>query len=105
MDSQPILFSANPFVVANRRGLACLGGPPLGYGQGGVLKTSLCAQASALACPACCVLCCRMSPHLLALGGGVSEGPALGLGPSSTCGLPVCGACRDHLLCVWGGGF
>ncbi|XP_066482567.1 protein scribble homolog isoform X4 [Tiliqua scincoides] len=44
VDSQPILFSANPFVVANRRGLACLGGPPLGYGQGGVLKTSLCAQ-------------------------------------------------------------
>ncbi|XP_067416294.1 protein scribble homolog isoform X4 [Emydura macquarii macquarii] len=45
VDSQPILFSENPFVVANRRGKAagkaCLGGPPLGYGQGGVLKTSL----------------------------------------------------------------
>ncbi|XP_009893787.1 PREDICTED: protein scribble homolog [Charadrius vociferus] len=45
IDSQPILFSENPFVVANRRGKAagkaCLGGPPLGYGRGGVLKTNL----------------------------------------------------------------
>lgn len=50
VDSQPILFSENPFVVANRRGKAagkaCLGGPPLGYGQGGVLKTSLYSKAS-----------------------------------------------------------
>ncbi|XP_042748389.1 protein scribble homolog isoform X6 [Lagopus leucura] len=45
IDSQPILFSENPFVVANRRGKAagkaCLGGPPLGYGREGVLKTNL----------------------------------------------------------------
>ncbi|XP_069738161.1 protein scribble homolog isoform X4 [Phaenicophaeus curvirostris] len=45
IDSQPILFSENPFVVANRRGKAagggCLGGPPLGYGSGGVLQTNL----------------------------------------------------------------
>ncbi|XP_054840869.1 protein scribble homolog isoform X3 [Eublepharis macularius] len=51
VDSQPIPFSANPFVVANRQGKAtgkaCLGGPPLGYGQGGVLKTSLYAKALA----------------------------------------------------------
>ncbi|XP_068252764.1 protein scribble homolog isoform X2 [Nyctibius grandis] len=51
IDSQPIPFSANPFVVANRRGKAagraCLGGPPLGYGSGGVLRTSLCSQAPA----------------------------------------------------------
>ncbi|XP_033368393.1 protein scribble homolog isoform X3 [Parus major] len=44
IDSQPIPFSENPFVVANRRGKAAgaagLGGPPLGYGRGGVLKTS-----------------------------------------------------------------
>ncbi|XP_034958548.1 protein scribble homolog isoform X6 [Zootoca vivipara] len=45
VDSQPIPFSANPFVLANRQGKACLGGPPLGYGKGGVLKTSLCAKA------------------------------------------------------------
>ncbi|XP_074842480.1 protein scribble homolog isoform X5 [Carettochelys insculpta] len=45
VDSQPILFSENPFVVANRRGKAAgkafLGGPPLGYGQAGILKTNL----------------------------------------------------------------
>ncbi|XP_071594708.1 protein scribble homolog isoform X6 [Heliangelus exortis] len=44
IDSQPILFSQNPFVVANREGKAAgkarLGGPPLGYGRGGVLKTN-----------------------------------------------------------------
>nr|XP_008106624.1 PREDICTED: collagen alpha-1(I) chain isoform X2 [Anolis carolinensis] len=44
VDSQPIPFSANPFVLANRKGGARLGGPPLGYGKGGVLKTSLCAK-------------------------------------------------------------
>ncbi|XP_015272451.1 PREDICTED: protein scribble homolog [Gekko japonicus] len=51
VDSQPIPFSANPFVVANRQGRAsgkaCLGGPPLGYGQGGVLRTSLYAKMPA----------------------------------------------------------
>ncbi|OXB79030.1 UNVERIFIED_CONTAM: hypothetical protein H355_005906 [Colinus virginianus] len=51
IDSQPILFSENPFVVANRRGKAagraCLGGPPLGYGREGVLKTNLYSKASA----------------------------------------------------------
>ncbi|KAM9573716.1 uncharacterized protein ACIB01_002462 isoform 1-T2 [Guaruba guarouba] len=46
IDSQPILFSQNPFVVANRRGKAGLGGPPLGYGRGGVLQTSLYSKAS-----------------------------------------------------------
>ncbi|KAM6318487.1 protein scribble homolog [Aegotheles albertisi] len=47
IDSQPILFSQNPFVVANRRGTAGLGGPPLGYGTRGVLKTNLYSKASA----------------------------------------------------------
>ncbi|XP_067323291.1 protein scribble homolog isoform X2 [Anolis sagrei] len=47
VDSQPIPFSANPFVLANRKGGVRLGGPPLGYGKGGVLKTSLCAKVSA----------------------------------------------------------
>lgn len=46
IDSQPILFSQNPFVVANRKGKAGLGGPPLGYGRGGVLQTSLYSKAS-----------------------------------------------------------
>ncbi|XP_074118281.1 protein scribble homolog isoform X20 [Sminthopsis crassicaudata] len=41
VDSKSIPFGENPFVLANR-GASCLGGPPLGYGQGGVLKTSLC---------------------------------------------------------------
>lgn len=57
IDSQPILFSENPFVVANRRGKAagkaCLGGPPLGYGREGVLKTNLYSKASSPT--ACCV--------------------------------------------------
>ncbi|KAJ7399182.1 Protein scribble like protein [Pitangus sulphuratus] len=52
IDSQPIPFSENPFVVANRRGKAAgtasLGGPPLGYGSGGVLKTSLYSKASSV---------------------------------------------------------
>nr|XP_009937686.1 PREDICTED: protein scribble homolog [Opisthocomus hoazin] len=53
VDSQPILFSENPFVVANRRGKAagkaCLGGPPLGYGREGVLKTNLYSKLLGLA--------------------------------------------------------
>lgn len=53
IDSQPIPFSENPFVVANRRGKAGLGGPPLGYGRGGVLKTSLYSKASSVWCVAC----------------------------------------------------
>lgn len=57
IDSQPILFSENPFVVANRKGKAagkaCLGGPPLGYGREGVLKTNLYFKASSPM--ACCV--------------------------------------------------
>lgn len=57
IDSQPIPFSENPFVVANRRGKAMgtagLGGPPLGYGRGGVLKTSLYSKASGVLCVAC----------------------------------------------------
>lgn len=60
IDSQPILFSENPFVVANRRGKAagkaCLGGPPLGYGREGVLKTNLYSKASAL-------MACSMRSH------------------------------------------
>ncbi|XP_029448126.1 protein scribble homolog isoform X3 [Rhinatrema bivittatum] len=45
VDSQPIVFSENPFVVANRKVKAKsgsqLGGPPVGYGRSGVLKTTL----------------------------------------------------------------
>ncbi|XP_043923418.1 protein scribble homolog isoform X10 [Protopterus annectens] len=52
VDCQPILFSENPFVVANRKGRgksgnrSTLGGPPLGYGQGGVLKTTVYSKGS-----------------------------------------------------------
>lgn len=45
VDSQPIPFSTNPFVLARRQGPACLGRPPLGYSQGGLLKTSLYTKA------------------------------------------------------------
>lgn len=31
VDSQPIPFSTNPFMLASRQGPACLGRPPLGY--------------------------------------------------------------------------
>ncbi|XP_073399385.1 protein scribble homolog isoform X10 [Dendrobates tinctorius] len=45
VDCQSILFSENPFVLANKkppgsRGLS-LGGPPTGYGTSGVLKTTV----------------------------------------------------------------
>uniref|UniRef100_A0A3P8XV37 Protein scribble homolog n=1 Tax=Esox lucius TaxID=8010 RepID=A0A3P8XV37_ESOLU len=44
VDSQPINFSENPFLVANRKGKGCgpseriLSGPPVGYGSGGKLQ-------------------------------------------------------------------
>ncbi|XP_040288400.1 protein scribble homolog isoform X4 [Bufo bufo] len=45
VDCQSILFSENPFVLANKRRLGsdsvCLGGPPTGYGNSGVLKTTV----------------------------------------------------------------
>ncbi|XP_073536118.1 protein scribble homolog isoform X4 [Phyllobates terribilis] len=45
VDCQSILFSENPFVLANKkrsgsRGIS-LGGPPTGYGSSGVLKTTV----------------------------------------------------------------
>ncbi|KAM8966326.1 protein scribble homolog [Pelodytes ibericus] len=45
VDSQSILFNENPFVLANKKrqganGVA-LGGPPTGYGNSGVLKTTV----------------------------------------------------------------
>ncbi|KAG5268635.1 hypothetical protein AALO_G00214740 [Alosa alosa] len=45
VDSQPICFSENPFLVANRKGKGrppqerILSGPPVGYGKQGQLKT------------------------------------------------------------------
>ncbi|KAG9471627.1 hypothetical protein GDO78_013971 [Eleutherodactylus coqui] len=45
VDCQSILFSENPFVVANKKRLGsggvCLSGPPTGYGSSGVLKTTV----------------------------------------------------------------
>ncbi|XP_022533794.2 protein scribble homolog isoform X16 [Astyanax mexicanus] len=47
VDSQPISFSENPFLIANRKGkgrpaVECLlSGPPTGYGRKGQLQTSL----------------------------------------------------------------
>nr|XP_023688596.1 protein scribble homolog isoform X15 [Paramormyrops kingsleyae] len=47
VDCKPILFSENPFLVANRKGRGCppeqhlLSGPPVGYGRQGQLQTSL----------------------------------------------------------------
>ncbi|XP_031759457.1 protein scribble homolog isoform X5 [Xenopus tropicalis] len=45
VDCQPILFSENPFIVANKKragaGGATLSGPPTGYGSAGLLKTTV----------------------------------------------------------------
>lgn len=54
VDSQPISFQENPFLVANRKGKGrppaerVLSGPPVGYGKHGQLQTSLYSKAS---CP------------------------------------------------------
>ncbi|XP_041101940.1 protein scribble homolog isoform X4 [Polyodon spathula] len=47
VDSQPISFSNNPFLIANQKGKGkpteaqILSGPPVGYGKQGLLQTSL----------------------------------------------------------------
>uniref|UniRef100_A0AAZ3R6U8 Protein scribble homolog n=1 Tax=Oncorhynchus tshawytscha TaxID=74940 RepID=A0AAZ3R6U8_ONCTS len=52
VDSQPINFSENPFLVANRKGKGrppsecILSGPPMGYGSGGKLQPWLFSKAS-----------------------------------------------------------
>lgn len=54
VDSQPICFSENPFLVANRKGKGCppeeriLSGPPVGYGKHGQLQPWLYSKASSL---------------------------------------------------------
>lgn len=65
IDSQPICFKENPFLVANRRGKGgasgeqILSGPPVGYGKPGQLQPWLYSKASSRAecalLPACCV--------------------------------------------------
>lgn len=51
VDSKPILFSENPFLVANRKSRGYppeqhpLSGPPVGYGRQGQLQTSLYSKA------------------------------------------------------------
>ncbi|XP_036791293.1 protein scribble homolog isoform X7 [Oncorhynchus mykiss] len=51
VDSQPINFTENPFLVANRRGKGCppseriLSGPPVGYGSAGKLQPWLFSKA------------------------------------------------------------
>lgn len=55
IDSQPICFRENPFLVANRKGKGgapgeqTLSGPPVGYGKPGQLKPWLYSKASSLA--------------------------------------------------------
>uniref|UniRef100_A0A8C8I8W9 Protein scribble homolog n=1 Tax=Oncorhynchus tshawytscha TaxID=74940 RepID=A0A8C8I8W9_ONCTS len=57
VDSQPINFTENPFLVANRRGKGCppseriLSGPPVGYGSAGKLQPWLFSKASSLPPP------------------------------------------------------
>ncbi|KAK7170243.1 hypothetical protein R3I94_000471 [Phoxinus phoxinus] len=52
VDSQPICFSENPFLVANRKGKGCppeeriLSGPPVGYGRHGQLQPCLYSKGS-----------------------------------------------------------
>lgn len=54
VDSQPICFNENPFLVANRkgkgrpRGEQILSGPPVGYGKQGQLQPWLFSKASRL---------------------------------------------------------
>lgn len=54
VDSQPICFCENPFLVANRKSKACppkeriLSGPPVGYGSHGQLQPWLYSKASSL---------------------------------------------------------
>lgn len=54
VDSQPICFSENPFLVANRKSKGCppeehiLSGPPVGYGRQGQLQPWLYSKASSL---------------------------------------------------------
>lgn len=54
MDSQPICFKENPFLVANRKGKSLpageriLSGPPVGYGKQGQLQPWLFSKASGL---------------------------------------------------------
>lgn len=66
VDSQPICFKENPFLVANRKGKGLppgqqiLSGPPVGYGKPGQLQPWLFSKARLLLpeCalePACCV--------------------------------------------------
>lgn len=51
MDSQPICFKDNPFLVANRKGKGLplgeqiLSGPPVGYGRKGQLQPWLFSKA------------------------------------------------------------
>lgn len=49
IDSQPICFEENPFLVANRGGKQILSGPPVGYGKRGQLQPWLHSKASSLA--------------------------------------------------------
>lgn len=55
VDSQPICFKENPFLVANRKGKGrpsgeqILSGPPVGYGKQGQLQPWLYSKASSLA--------------------------------------------------------
>lgn len=55
VDSQPICFKENPFLVANRkgkgrpRGEQILSGPPVGYGRHGQLQPWLFSKARRLA--------------------------------------------------------
>ncbi len=54
VDSQPICFCENPFLVANRKSKGCppkeriLSGPPVGYGSHGQLQPWLYSKASSL---------------------------------------------------------
>lgn len=59
VDSQPICFSENPFLVANRKGKGrppqerVLSGPPVGYGRKGQLQPWLFNKASGPDKPVC----------------------------------------------------
>lgn len=73
VDSQPICFSENPFLVANRKGKGrplqdrILSGPPVGYGKKGQLQTWLHTKARGLQSVCDCVPAWHVAPQLMAI--------------------------------------
>ncbi len=97
VDSQPICFKENPFLVANRKGKGrppgeqILSGPPVGYGKQGQLQPWLFSKASRL--PECGVEAAWcVTAHSLLFGSLVS--PEMGRWFASR----LCGSFNSYLI-------